>query len=53
MRQPFGDYGIRKQAIEQYLLHEAHTHLPVTVLHPGHLVGLGWYPINPSRQLQP
>ncbi len=48
-RQPFGDYGIRKAAIEAWLLAQAHeTGLPVTVLHPGHLVGPGWAPINPA-----
>ncbi|HEY2861222.1 MAG TPA: NAD-dependent epimerase/dehydratase family protein [Terracidiphilus sp.] len=52
-RHPFGDYGIRKQAIEHYLLEEAHTRLPVTVLHPGHLVGPGWHPINPQGNLNP
>jgi len=47
-RHPFGDYGIQKQAIEHYLLNEANTRFPVTVLHPGHLVGPGWSPINPQ-----
>src|SRR5580704_9877171 len=41
-RAPFGDYGIRKQAIEEYLLEEAReSGLPATILHPGHLVGQG------------
>lgn len=47
-RAPFGDYGIRKYAIEQYLLAEARAGLPATILHPGHLVGPGWNPINPQ-----
>jgi nucleoside-diphosphate-sugar epimerase len=47
-RAPFGDYGIRKHAIEQYLLTEAGKGFPATVLHPGHLVGPGWNPINPQ-----
>jgi nucleoside-diphosphate-sugar epimerase len=47
-RQPFGDYGIRKHAIEQYLLHESRPRFPITILHPGHLVGPGWTPINPQ-----
>ena len=47
-RAPFGDYGIRKLAIETYLLNEARTGFPATVLHPGHLVGPGWVPINPA-----
>jgi nucleoside-diphosphate-sugar epimerase len=53
-RAPFGDYGIRKQAIEQYLLHEAReSALPATILHPGHLVGPGWNPINPQGNFNP
>jgi len=47
-RQPMGDYGIRKVAIESYLLNEAkESGFPATILHPGHLVGVGWTPINP------
>lgn len=53
-RQPFGDYGIRKAAIEAWLLEQAReTGLPVTVLHPGHLVGPGWNPINPTGNFNP
>jgi nucleoside-diphosphate-sugar epimerase len=48
-RQPLGDYGIRKAAIEAYLLKEAaDQRFPVTLLHPGHLVGPGWAPVNPA-----
>ena len=48
-RQPFGDYGMRKAAIEAWLLDQAEDNgLPVTILHPGHLVGPGWAPINPA-----
>ena len=48
-REPFGEYGCRKAAIESYLLNEARrTSFPATVLHPGHLVGKGWTPINPA-----
>lgn len=48
-RKPFGDYGIRKAAIEAWLLQQFHeAALPVTILHPGHLVGPGWAPINPA-----
>ncbi len=47
-RHPFGDYGIRKAAIEAWLLEQAAADgFPATVLHPGHLVGPGWAPINP------
>jgi nucleoside-diphosphate-sugar epimerase len=48
-RRAFGDYGQRKAAIEDYLLREARrSALPVTILHPGHLVGPGWTPVNPA-----
>jgi len=48
-RAPFGDYGCRKLAIENYLLEQfGSTGFPVTVVHPGHLVGPGWNPINPA-----
>jgi nucleoside-diphosphate-sugar epimerase len=52
-REPFGDYGIRKLAIESYLLTEAGNGFPATVLHPGHLVGPGWNPINPQGNFNP
>jgi nucleoside-diphosphate-sugar epimerase len=53
-RQPFGDYGIRKAAIETWLLSQfKETGFPATVLHPGHLVGPGWTPINPTGNFNP
>jgi nucleoside-diphosphate-sugar epimerase len=52
-RTPFGDYGIRKAAIERYLIREAESGFPATVLHPGHLVGPGWNPINPQGNFNP
>ena len=53
-RFPFGDYGIQKHKIEQYLLKKARTKgFPVSILHPGHIVGPGWYPINPAGHLNP
>jgi nucleoside-diphosphate-sugar epimerase len=53
-RAPFGEYGIRKHAIEQYLLQEGReARFPATVLHPGHLVGPGWNPINPQGNFNP
>lgn len=53
-REPFGDYGIRKAAIEAYLLREARLgHIPATILHPGHLVGPGWIPLNPVGNFNP
>lgn len=54
LRQPFGEYGIRKAAIERWLLAQwKETGLPVTILHPGHLVGPGWAPINPQGNFNP
>jgi len=51
-RRPFGDYGIRKAQIEAYLLDRARRRsFPATVLHPGHIVGPGWVPINPAGNL--
>jgi nucleoside-diphosphate-sugar epimerase len=48
-RCPFGDYGVRKAAVERYLIEQwENTGFPVTILHPGHLVGPGWAPINPQ-----
>lgn len=53
-RRPFGDYGIQKAAIERYLLGEARRgDLPATVLHPGHIVGPGWNPLNPAGHFNP
>jgi nucleoside-diphosphate-sugar epimerase len=49
-RKAFGDYGQRKAAIEDYLLAET---IPVTILHPGHLVGPGWAPVNPAANFNP
>jgi nucleoside-diphosphate-sugar epimerase len=51
-RRPFGDYGVKKAAIETFLLAEARLgRLPATILHPGHIVGPGWRPINPAGHL--
>ncbi len=48
-RRPFGEYGINKAQIEAELLREARQHgFPATVLHPGHIVGPGWVPLNPA-----
>jgi nucleoside-diphosphate-sugar epimerase len=52
-RRPFGEYGIRKAAIERYLLEKARRDgFPATVLHPGHISGPGWVPINPAGNLE-
>jgi len=53
-RHPFGEYGIRKAAIETYLLEAAQRDgFPATVLHPGHIVGPGWMPLNPAGNFNP
>jgi nucleoside-diphosphate-sugar epimerase len=53
-RNPFGDYGINKCQLTDYLLGEARLNrFPVTVLHPGHIVGPGWVPVNPLGNLNP
>jgi nucleoside-diphosphate-sugar epimerase len=53
-RTPFGEYGIKKAAIEAYLLGEARQNgFPVTILHPGHIVGPGWIPLNPAGNFNP
>jgi len=53
-RRPFGEYGINKAAIEAYVLSEAQrAGFPATVLHPGHIVGPGWLPVNPTGNANP
>jgi nucleoside-diphosphate-sugar epimerase len=48
-RNPFGDYGVKKAAIESYLLsYSRQTGFPATILHPGHIAGPGWKPLNPA-----
>ncbi|HEU5475070.1 MAG TPA: NAD-dependent epimerase/dehydratase family protein [Actinophytocola sp.] len=47
-REPWGEYGTAKAAIEAYLIGEARRGgTPATVLHAGHIVGPGWAPCNP------
>lgn len=50
-REPFGDYGIKKAQIEKYLLDESVRGFPATILHPGHITGPGWIPVNPAGNL--
>ncbi|HEV7345281.1 MAG TPA: NAD(P)-dependent oxidoreductase [Devosia sp.] len=48
-KRPFGDYGVQKAAIEAYLLDLARRRgFPATIVHPGHIVGQGWSPLNPA-----
>jgi nucleoside-diphosphate-sugar epimerase len=53
-RRPFGEYGTDKAKIEAYLLGKAQRDkYPVTVIHPGHIVGPGWHPLNPTGNFDP
>ena len=53
-RKPFGEYGTQKAAIEAYLIDEARRHgFPATIVHPGHIVGPGWNPLNPAGHFNP
>ena len=53
-RRPLGEYGIQKAAIEAFLLGEAEQNgFPATIVHPGHIVGPGWAPLNPAGHFNP
>ena len=53
-KKPFGEYGLQKAAIETYLLERARLErFPVTLIHPGHIVGPGWNPLNPAGHFNP
>jgi nucleoside-diphosphate-sugar epimerase len=53
-RKPVGEYGIQKAAIEAWLMRKARRDgFPATVVHPGHIVGPGWVPLNPQGNFNP
>ena len=53
-REPFGDYGVKKAAIEEWLLDTVRRkELRAGILHPGHIVGPGWPPLNPAGHFDP
>jgi nucleoside-diphosphate-sugar epimerase len=53
-RRPFLHYGTEKAAIETFLVAEAaRGRLRATVLHPGHVTGPGWLPVNPAGYFRP
>lgn len=53
-KRPFGEYGTQKAAIETYLLEQARINgFPATLIHPGHIVGPGWAPLNPAGHFNP
>ena len=48
-RGPLEEYGRQKAAIEAYLLRKARIEFfPATIIHPGHIAGPGWAPLNPA-----
>lgn len=53
-RRPIGEYGKNKAAIEEYLQKIAQLDgFPATVIHPGHITGRGWVPVNPAGNVNP
>lgn len=53
-REPFGAYGIAKLEMERGLLAETPGGgLAGTTVHPGHIVGVGWPPLNPEGHFTP
>ena len=53
-RRPFGEYGVAKAQIEAFLIEMARKEsFPATVIHPGHIVGPGWAPLNPAGHFDP
>jgi nucleoside-diphosphate-sugar epimerase len=53
-RKPLSEYGKNKADAEAYLLGESKQNgFPATILHPGHIVGPGWKPVNPAGNLNP
>lgn len=53
-RHPFEAYGVNKDAMETYLLNQSRLGgVPTTVIHPGHIVGPGWIPLNPQGNFNP
>ena len=52
VRHPITEYGQAKSGIEGYLHQQATVEgFPATVVHPGHISGPGWVPINPAGNL--
>jgi nucleoside-diphosphate-sugar epimerase len=50
-KRPYGEYGVNKLAVEQYLMGQ--DRVRATVVHPGHISGPGWLPIGPAGNLDP
>ena len=48
-RKPIGDYGAKKAIIEADLINRYQTQgFPATIVHPGHISGRKWLPIDPQ-----
>ena len=51
---PFGDYGVNKKIIEDYLIEQARRgDFPATMINPGHIVGPGHPCVNPVGNHNP
>ena len=50
-KRPYGEYGVGKLAVEEYLMEQ--TRVRASVVHPGHISGPGWMPIGPAGNLDP
>jgi nucleoside-diphosphate-sugar epimerase len=50
-KHPYGEYGVNKLAVENYLLSQ--DRVRASVVHPGHISGPGWMPIGPAGNLDP
>lgn len=51
-RHPQSQYGKNKTAIENYLMElHASKNFPATVIHPGHISGRYWLPIDPQGSI--
>lgn len=49
VRRPFTDYGRRKADIETFLFEKFRKEgFPATVIHPGHICGRKWMPVDPQ-----
>jgi nucleoside-diphosphate-sugar epimerase len=49
LRRPLSDYGQKKAQIEADLLERwSKDRFPATIIHPGHICGWGWLPIDPQ-----
>lgn len=53
-RSPLEEYGIQKDAVDRYLSDQSRRNgFPAASVHPGHIVGPGWNPVNPQGNFNP